>query len=433
MSERLRTLREEILGWTSLSRLVNELKLARRINNPVGFERLIKELQQQVEVRMRGRELLVISYEHQNPKLAQQLVSTISSIVIDRNTKAQTAEAGTAISFIEGEMGVYQKKLEDSEAALRQFKELYEMQMPVATELNRQIINLEVSLAALLVENTEQHPRVVETRHRIADLKAKRNEEIKRVISQAISQGQDPAVYRDFIQAIDQPVDEADVQTPAVLAAKEAYQAWVKRLDSPIATPPASPAPTVQLVTTPSSAAATAPSFELVGGSAASVTLAPRQEQELARLTRDYEISNRTYQHLQERLERAKITQRLGESDEGVKFKVLEPARVPLRPVKPNLLKMFLFGLMLGLCLGAGVAFAAEYLDQSFQSAEEVSHSLELPVLGSISPIVTPDDIAQRRQRLKARLNPKRWRDVALERCKPVAATVDRLLAKWNL
>jgi len=47
---------------------------------------------------------------------------------------------------------------------------------------------------------------------------------------------------------------------------------------------------------------------------------------------------------------------------------------------------------------GAGVAFAAEYLDQSFQSAEDVQLALEIPVLGSISTIVTEADLNTRRR-----------------------------------
>ena len=159
VSERLRTLREELLSWTSLSRLTHELKMNEHAKSPLAFERLIKRLQRDIYVILRGRDVIGIAYEDQDPKLAQTLVNTITGIYMKRHTESQTAEAETAISFLENEMAVYKTKLEESERALREFKELYVMQMPVANKLNDQVVELEVVLAQMLVENTEEHHR----------------------------------------------------------------------------------------------------------------------------------------------------------------------------------------------------------------------------------------------------------------------------------
>src|SRR3990167_9078283 len=96
------------------------------------------------------------------------------------------------------------------------------------------------------------------------------------------------------------------------------------------------------------------------------------------------------------RLERAKMTQRLGESDEGTKFKVIEPARLPLKPVKPQPWAMFWSALGIGLMVGVCAAFGAEFLDQSFQTSEDLQAAVALPVIGSISRIVTAQDIEAR-------------------------------------
>lgn len=428
VSERMRTLREELLSWTSLSRLVHELGMDRQVREPLAFERLVKQLQRQILVGMRGRDLVTISYEDHNPELAQRLVNTITNIYMQRSVESQSAEAGTAISFLESEMAVYKKKLEGAERALRDFKELYIMQMPVATQLNEQVITLEVELSTLLVEDTEAHPTVVQMRRQIEELKRKRNEELKRVIAGALAKGRDPEVYQDLLQAIDSPASAAGTATLQV--AKEAYQAWVKRMDRPMAEAQAGPTH-VQVVTPAEGAAAS--SVEVLGG-ATSISLAPRQEQELAQLTRDYQVHSKTYQSMQERLEKAKVTQRLGESDEGTKFKVLEPARLPLRPIKPNVVKLFVFSLLLGAFVGGGIAFLAEYLDQSFQSAEELQAMLELPVIGTISTIITTGDLEARRTRVRGWLSWKanlgRLRTQLLQ---PVWMRVDQALLRWGL
>jgi uncharacterized protein involved in exopolysaccharide biosynthesis len=435
MGQRLRTLREELLSWTSLSRLVHELGMDRHAQNPVAFESLVRRIQQTINVRMRGDSLVSISYEDENPELAQRVVNTITQIYMDRSLEDQSADAQTAIRFLNSEMSVYQKKLEDSERALREFKELYVMQMPVATELNQQVIDLEVLLARLSVENTELHPRVIDTRRQIGELKRRRNEEIKRVISSALSQGRDPQLYADLAKALDAPVgDEASAPTsPTIRAAREAYETWVKRLDTTAASA-SQGMPQVQVVTAPQGGGSNAGLVDVVGGAAAtSISLAPRQEQELARLGRDYETSASTYQHLQQRHEQAKITQRLGDSDQGTKFKVLEPARLPLKPVKPNLAKLGLFGWFLGIFVGAAAVFMAEYLDQSFQSAEELQAALAVPMLGSISTIMTEQDLEDRRQRRKSWISIQEWRGRLKQYARPVVQWGDRLLLKWGL
>jgi len=438
VGQRMRTLREELLSWTSLSRLVNELKLDKRAKNPIAFEGLVKHLQNEIDVRMRGGNLIVIGYEDQDPKLAQTLVNTITNIYMERNVESQTAETNTAIGFIENEMAVYKKKLEDAEEALREFKELYVMQMPVANQLNQQIIDLEVLLARLLVEDTEEHPTVIQLRRQILDLKQKRNDEIKRVIVTALTKGHDPKFFQDLAKALEQPVNPDAIPDPAIRAGKEAYQAWVNRLDSNV-TPPQPFGQQVQVVAvTPGQAGKPVDPVGVLGAGAASISLGPREEQELARLTRDYSVYSETYQRMQERLERARVTQRFGESDEGTKFKILEPARLPLRPVRPNHVKIFFFSLLLGIFVGAGIAFVAEYLDQSFQSAEEVQEALALPIIGTISTIVTEGDVEATRQRRKRWVSYKdQFQRLRTHVVDPVWtqiwSRVDRVLVRWGL
>jgi len=431
VSERLRVLREELLSWTSLSRLVREMGMDKRAKAPVAFEKLIKGLQEDIVVGMRGRDLVTISYEHEDPRLAQRLVNSITTIYMDRNVESQTAEAETAIGFLEKEMAVYKTNLEESEHKLREFKELYVMQMPVANELNQQIIDLEVSLAQLLVENTEQHPTVVLVKRQIDDLKRQRNDEIKRVIATALVKGADPGIYQDLLNSLEQSGVET-AKDDRLQIARQAYASWMRRMDNPVNTPSEPGTTQIQVVQAEGPDGAT--TFGMLGSDATLLSLNPREEQELARLTRDYEVYSRTYQNMQERLERAKTTQRLGESDEGVKFKVLEPARLPLRPVRPNFVKIFFFSLFLGLFVGAGAAFVAEYLDQSFQTGEEAQTALGLPVLGSISTIVTERDLAERNRRRRGWVTLKN--QLALLRAyvvNPIWARVDRVLVKRGL
>ncbi|MCM8812093.1 MAG: hypothetical protein NC910_03470 [Candidatus Omnitrophica bacterium] len=436
---RLGLLREEILSWTSLSRLVEDLKLDKGITNPVAFEGLVRGLQNNIRVGMRGGEILMIAYEHEDPRMAQQVVNSISGIFMERNTAAQSAETDTAIDFIGKEMDVYKKELEESERRLREFKEMNAADLPVADELNRQVIQLETQLAELLVENTEIHPAVVATKRRLEELKRRRNQEIRKFVANSIAKGQDPQLYQDLLTVLEVPAQEKElkgIDQEKVKLAKEAYGALVERMEKPVPVSqrPGAPAGAQVQVITRADDPAMGGSVEVFGGGPTSVALSPWQEQKLAQLTRDYQVHAGTYQHLQERMQRAKITRRLGESDEGLRFRILEPARLPLRPVRPNMFKLGLFGLFLGIFVGAGVVFLVEFLDQSFQSTDELQAALALPVLGSISTILTEEDLEAQRERIKHWLALKRHVVTAFKTVRNgVAQQVDRFLVRWKV
>jgi uncharacterized protein involved in exopolysaccharide biosynthesis len=430
---RMRVVQEELLGWTSLSRLVHELGLDRKAKSQLAFESIVRGLRRDISVSTRGGSLIRLTYRNENPELAQRVLNTITNIYIQRNVESQTAEAETAIRFIESEMEGYRKRLEDSERALREFKEIHAMEMPVAMQLNRQIIGLEVRLAQLLVDSTEEHPVVIQIRRSIQDLKLKRNEEVLRVIAQSMAKSGNTEIYGDLIGALSSGQEPTN---PKVKEARDAYQAWVARLDSPARDRDAAQGATVQVVQAPSEGdeAGSAADDALASSGILSLTLGPRQEQELVRLQRDYKVHAASYQQMKTRLERARITQRLGESDEGTKFKIIEPARLPLRPVSPNLWLIFTTSLMAGAFLGVCAAFGAEYLDQSFQSADEVQAALAMPVVGSISTIVTEADIKDRRRRYRSWLSYRDQMDRVNRRVvHPVWERIDQALLKWGL
>ena len=107
----------------------------------------------------------------------------------------------------------------------------------------------------------------------------------------------------------------------------------------------------------------------------------------MAKLQRDYAVNESIYQRLLQRLETAKISQTLEESDSGTKFRVLEPPRLPLIPVKPNK-PLFVFGgLIVGLGLGVVLVYLLELSDNTIRSVDEARGFLDFPVIGSIGTI----------------------------------------------
>ena len=330
VGDRLHKLREEILSWPRLLQLVEELNLNKDVKSSLELEELIQDLRKQILLEMRGTDIIQISYQGEDAQTTQAVVNTLCDILIKKNILAQNAEASSAIAFIEEQLGVYKEKLEQSENALRKFKETYGLQMPLATRIKEDLSSLEVELTNALVDCTEEHPRVVELRRRIESLKEKRIQQI-----QEAARNIDAQDYKDYINI------------------------------------------------------------------AHSI---PKQEEELARLTRDRTVNEDIHAMLLERLETARISKELESSENKTKFKIVEPARLPLKPTKPNKLKVNLFGLMLGSMVGLGSIYLVEYNDHSFKNAEDLKSMFNLSVLGSISKIITKEDIEGRKDSVKRML-----------------------------
>ncbi|MFP7733888.1 YveK family protein [Priestia aryabhattai] len=56
-------------------------------------------------------------------------------------------------------------------------------------------------------------------------------------------------------------------------------------------------------------------------------------------------------------------------------------------PIKPKPLLNILFGVVIGLIGGVGVAFLLEYLDNTIKTEQDIENILELPVMGAITNI----------------------------------------------
>ncbi len=114
---------------------------------------------------------------------------------------------------------------------------------------------------------------------------------------------------------------------------------------------------------------------------------------------RDVDVNTKIYNSLLQRLETAKITQRLQSSKEGTRYTILDPPRIPLKPSEPNMIINILVGIMLGVLVGGAMVFLTEFLDKSFLDVQDAKEFLGGPLLGSISKITTTEIIEEERQR----------------------------------
>lgn len=334
MVERMQTIKEILLGWNSLVELTKKLNLASGIQTQAEFEKLVLDLRKNINIQMRGLNIIKISYSSSEPQKTQLITKTLGDILVDENMRTQTKEADVAINFLTEQLEVYKRKIKETEIA-----------------------NYEEQLKALLVDSTEQHPLVKELRHKIASAKKEMETGEFKV-----------------------PVAKNAVDSPTYQALKQELD----KLESGAATG--------------SLSSGTGSTPEETNSTIYKLMVMDKLDSALAR---DKNVNETIYNMLLQKLETAKITQRLETSKSGTRYTVIDPARLPLVPSKPSKVVVILLGMLLGSACGTGLVFGAEFMDQSFLDIEDAKETLELPVLGGISRITTQEEIDKEKARQK--------------------------------
>ncbi len=111
-----------------------------------------------------------------------------------------------------------------------------------------------------------------------------------------------------------------------------------------------------------------------------------RKELQYAILERDLKTNQELYNTLLSKVKEANITDEITRTN----LRVVEPAVLPLHPVKPRTLLNLVLSIVLGFLSGVGLAFFLEYLDQTVHNKDEVQEYFHLPVL-SVVPIQKED------------------------------------------
>jgi uncharacterized protein involved in exopolysaccharide biosynthesis len=328
--ERMQTIRESMLGWNSLVQLVKRLKLDEGIKSAARFEQLILGIRSNIIIRMRGPNVIDLSYVGDEPKMTQAVVKNITDIFVERNLKLQTGETEEAIVFIEEQLKVYRGKIKSAE-----------------------IVQLQDQLDALLVDSTENHPMVKQFRDQID----RKKEELA----------------AENLEYTEDAMLKSESTNPIISEIKNALEGI-------------------------ESAAGSAPSRDKasVEKDVFKVMLIDRLDNVMAR---DVKVNEQIYNVLLQRLETAKITQRLQSSKEGTKYTILDPPRVPYEPFQPNKPLVAMIGLIAGLLLGAGLVVMVEVLDKSFMDVQDAKAYFGIPLLGAISKISTAETIHEEQVR----------------------------------
>lgn len=411
LAEQLKTLTEKILSYPHLLVLVKTLGMDKGVTDQIAYERVLTGIRKRAEVRMRSPDVFQISYEDTDPVVSRDAVRTLIKIFIDENKTKKTEQAQTAIKFAEEQAKLYKKKLEESEKALFEFRAQYPMQLPgkeldynvsmltnyqtslTATQMNMKEAQNRIDLVKrqlsgrepviITSEMIDLNPAVSRLNSRLQELQSKRDDLMAK-------QPDSPNIASSQVE-IEDVREQLRLETEKLVGSDTAQTAplFYKRLEQKLKD---AQKETDELKVREKNLQGLAREYEK------RIESLPEQERKLALLTRDTEVNENVYKMLVLKVEENKLAAAEVE-EKGTKYTILDDARIPLKPSKPEILLIGIVAFVLGALSGFGCVFLAEFADHSFRGVEDAKAFLKFEILGGVAAIVDRSEIAAQKNK----------------------------------
>lgn len=418
IEEQIGLLARTLISRPNIEKIIRSVDLDVSANTQAERDQLVDDMTRRLKFFGGGREnIFDISYQDTNPERSRRVVQSLLSLFVESGLGNKRRDSEAARRFIDEQIKGYEKKLEEAENRVKEFKlknlgftggagqdyfsrmsatsdELAKVRLELrAAEQSRDALKRELlgeepvllpdpgalggggsisefdaridlqrkQLDEMLRRFTDEHPDVIATRRLISQLEEdKRKEAEARRKAVAAAGGRSSNSTNPVFQQIKFALAESE----ANLASLKARAA---ELESRLAL------------------------FR------ASAGRAPQIEAEMAQLNRDYDILQKNYEQLVARRESASLAEDVDSAAGLAEFRVIEPPRVSQRPVSPNRLALVPLVLLVALGAGLGSSYAVSQLFPTIHGVRSLRDLTRRPVLGSVSMQATGAYMHQRR------------------------------------
>jgi polysaccharide biosynthesis transport protein len=422
IQRQLDSITQQILSRTRLLRIIDSLGLYARERKRKSPDDLVETMRKDIEIELTHSDDKKLSsfniyYASRDPKMAQQATSELAKLFIKENLEERQKRSENTTTFLEDQLDQARAKLAAQEAKLRVFKDQHLGELPTQTQSNLQILTglqsqlqanqdslnrakqqntyleslinqyramatgskpgeaghaglavidkeldqLKAQLADLTSHYTDRHPDVRKTKEQIARVEATRARIVADMNSRPTNSSSEPA-----------PVTSLDPKTAPMLEMESQLKA--NRLEIS------------------NREAEIKDEQSKINQYQARLNMAPVMEQQFADITRDYDQSKTDYESLLAKKNQSEMSTDLEKTQQGERFRMLDPPSLPVRPYKPNRLMLFGAGLAVGLVLGGGFAIGQEKLSGRLYSEGEIKRVIPFDVIAEIPPIESVDE-----------------------------------------
>lgn len=413
VAERINAITQEILSRTRLESIIKEFGLY-----PGGgstMEDKVNSLRSNIRLDIRRNDAFQISFDSGNPETAMKVANRLASLFIEQNLQVREQQAIGTTNFINAEADRLRKELEEQEALVTHYKINNRFELPDQLDANLRIVEqlrdelkgntatlgaMQERLGSLQKQLLDADapapastkPGEMEARFNSlpANQKIKiREKELENLLIRYSEKHPDVMRLRAEIRAIEKELEvekeKAKKDGPTRAAESPLKQIIGEQIDSLKASINAIQASNAELKNT-------------IAIHQKRIENTPMRSIELTKVTRTYDITLRKYQDLLAKGLESQLSENLEKKQKGEQFQVIDPANLPLSPVKPNRPFILLGGLIAGLIGGIAAAFLWDLLDRSFKSSDDLAGFVDLPILATIPSILTRGAVLERRR-----------------------------------
>ena len=283
--------------------------------------------------------------EEQIPKIESELKQAeedIKKFKEENNVFLLDEEAKNILSFLleyDSQINTYNLQIQENKATIEALSELLKKvdekiissetitTNPLVNQLKSKLVDYRVELAGLTRIYSENDPRVLEIKDKIAEAEKLLKEEVAKIVSSQV-QTINPA-YQDLYTQYIEAQYKGEVLNSILMSLEKLRDTYQEKLSK-----------------------------------------LPILEQKLLELQRNLKVKENLYTLLLEKLEETRI------AEAGVvgTATLVDSAIVPEKPVKPNKKLTLAIGGVLGIFLGILLVFIFEYADKSIKDKEELKH-----------------------------------------------------------
>ncbi|MDA8133609.1 MAG: Wzz/FepE/Etk N-terminal domain-containing protein [Desulfobacteraceae bacterium] len=415
--QRIQSINQRILTSSRLQELIQQFDLYPELKEKKTADEIIEKMRGDISLepvnveiadRLSGRTgtatiAFTLSYEGENPVKVQRVVGTITSLFLEEDIKVRTEQSSSAYDFILIEKEKVQSQIDDLEKQLAVFKEQNMETLPELLQLNQQTLN-----------NTERD--LEQNKEVLRSLREKREELEEELFNTAVYM-EDTELQREMKHQDEQRLELLKIELINLKTKFSDLYPDVVKLNREIQGLTQKVAQSEKEETEKLKNPAYITLSSRLAGLKSDIESTTNQIREMEKRADDYRLKlaatpgveekyntlmaerNNLYvknTELQAKMMEAKIAREFESKQKGERFTLVEAARLPEKPYKPNRIAIVLIGLVLGMGAGIGLASVIEFSDSSFRTPEALAKATGFPVLAEIPDIVIDEDRKKR-------------------------------------
>jgi polysaccharide chain length determinant protein (PEP-CTERM system associated) len=414
IDQRINTIKQQIMSRTNLERIIEEFKLFSGPDNAEMFmENKIAVMRARIDVdvtrssRSSGADSFSVSYRASDPQTVMNVANTLANYFIDENLKVREAQAIGTSGFLDDQLTAMRIRLEEVEKQLGGYRKKYMGELPEQLDTNLRVLD------RLQLQLNERQANLQEAKNRLflLDNQIEANKNLQAAgVSASSDTGQPLTLAQLKQQLADLKASYTDRHPDVIRLKRQIEDSETKAAETesgsgaPNQKRSGSPTPLTQnrfLADQIQQRNATYLEIKDLESELANmmrqikeyqrrVEVTPKREEELLTLNRDYENIQESYKSLLNRKLEADIAVNMEKKQKGEQFRIVDHARLPQKPVSPDLKKLLMLAVAAGLGLGGGLIFLLDYLDTSLKRPDDIEADLGVPVLATIPRLYQP-------------------------------------------